>query len=71
LWHAVPKGAEVLRFWWSTPSVASWRKKLDANMVKLKSLPIGDQRNAVVAHLFALRSATTVNKIVERVRAAS
>ncbi|HEU4579665.1 MAG TPA: tetratricopeptide repeat protein [Polyangiaceae bacterium] len=71
LWHAVLKGAEVLRFWWTAPSVASWRKKLDENMVKLKSLPICDERNAVVAQSSALRSETTVHEIVKKVRAAS
>ena len=56
LWHAVPRGAEVLRFWWSAPVVATWRRKLDDNMVKLKALPISDERNAVVAEGIALRS---------------
>ncbi len=71
LWHSVPKGAEVLRFWWTTPSVASWRKKLDDHMIKLKSLPVSDERNAVIAQGFALRSETTVHEIVKKVRAAS
>jgi hypothetical protein len=71
LWHAVPKGAEVLRFWWTSPSVAAWRKKLDDNMVKLKSLPISDERSAVVAHGFGLRSERTVRELVKKVRSAS
>ncbi|MBO0766488.1 MAG: tetratricopeptide repeat protein [Hyphomicrobiaceae bacterium] len=71
LWHAVPEGAEVLRFWWTAPSVASWRKKLDDNMVKLKSLPISDARDAVVSQASALRSEQTVREIVKKVRAAS
>jgi tetratricopeptide (TPR) repeat protein len=71
LWHAVPRGAEVLRFWWSAPSVASWRKKLDDSMVTLKLLPVGDERDEVVAQSLALRSETTVREIVRTVRAAS
>ena len=66
-----PEGTEVLRFWWTAPSVASWRKKLDDNMVKLKSLPICDERNAVVAQGSAIRSGTTVHEIVKKVRSAS
>lgn len=71
LWHAVAKGVEVLRFWWTAPSVASWRKKLDDNMVKLKSLPISDERNAVVAQSSVLRSEDTVRDIIAKVRTAS
>ncbi|MEZ4402849.1 MAG: tetratricopeptide repeat protein [Kofleriaceae bacterium] len=71
LWHAVVKGADVLRFWWTAPSVATWRTKLDENMVKLKSLPIGNERRAVVAEGIALRSDTTVHEIVKKVLAAA
>jgi tetratricopeptide (TPR) repeat protein len=71
LWHAVPKGAEVLRFWWTAPSVASWRKKLDGNMVKLESLPVSDERSAVVSEGFHLRSEKAVRELVKKVRAAS
>lgn len=71
LWHTVPKGADVLRYWWTAPSVAAWRKKLDDAMVKLKSLPISDERNEVVAQAFALRSETTVRELVEKMCAAS
>ncbi len=39
-----------------SPAVAAWRRKLDDNTVKLKSLPISDERNAVVAKDFDLRS---------------
>lgn len=53
------------------PSVASWRKKLDDTMVKLESLPISDERNAVVAQALALRPETTVREVVKEVRAAS
>ncbi|MGC4068380.1 MAG: tetratricopeptide repeat protein [Polyangiaceae bacterium] len=71
LWHAVPKGAEVLCFWWTAPIVASWRKKLDDNMVKLKSLPISDERNAMVAQGFDLRSERTVRELVKKVLSTS
>jgi hypothetical protein len=71
LWHAVAKGVDVLRFWWTAPCVASWRKKLDDNMVKLKMLAISDERSAVVAQSFGLRSDETVREIVEKVRSAS
>lgn len=71
LWHAVPRGAEVLRFWWSAPSVATWRKKLDENMVKLKELPASSDRTALIAEASALRSEQTVQGLVRRVLSAS
>lgn len=71
LWHAVPRGAEILRFWWSSPAVASWRKMLDDNMVKLKSLPVSDERNTVVAEGSALRSEQAVRDLARKVRSAS
>lgn len=27
LWHAVPCGAELLRFWWCAASVVTWRRQ--------------------------------------------
>jgi tetratricopeptide (TPR) repeat protein len=71
LWHAVPRGAEVLRFWWSAPVVATWRRKLDDNMVKLKALPISDERNAVVSEGLALRSEQTVRSLARSVLSSS
>ena len=71
LWHGVRRGAEVVRFWWASPAVAAWRKRLDDNMVKLKSLPISDQRSAVVAEGFHLRSEKVVRDLAKEVRSAS
>jgi tetratricopeptide (TPR) repeat protein len=71
LWHAVPRGAEVLRFWWSAPVVATWRKELDENMVKLEGLPISTKRSALVATGFALRSRDTLRDHVRAVLSAS
>jgi hypothetical protein len=36
LWHAVPRGAELLRSWWMARPIATWRRKLDEIMVRLK-----------------------------------
>ncbi len=71
LWHGVPRGAEILRFWWASPVVAAWRKKLDDNMVKLKSLPISDERSTVVAEGFHLRSEKVIQDLALKVRSAS
>lgn len=71
LWQTVPRGAEVLRFWWSAPAVASWRRKLDENMVKLRTLPVSDERTAAVAHGFALRSLESVRGLVHTVHSVS
>lgn len=71
LWHAVPRGAEVLRFWWGAPVVATWRRRLDDNMVKLKALPISDERDAVVSDGAALRSEETVRSLARSVLSSS
>ena len=70
-WHAVPRGGELLRLWWSAPPVATWRKKLDENMVKLKALPVSDERTALVREASALRSEHTVRALVRTVHYAS
>lgn len=71
LWHAVPGGADVLRFWWSSPAVAAWRKQLDDTMVRLGSLPPSPTRKAVVAEDNDLRSEKVVRELARRIRAAS
>jgi hypothetical protein len=71
LWHAIPRGADVLRFWWSAPVVATWRTKLDDKMVKLKELPVSSERNAVISEALALRSEQTVRSLVRTVLSAS
>lgn len=63
LWHAVPRGAELLRFWWASPAVAVWRRKLDDNMVKLKSLPHSDERNATISEGLELRSEMVIEDL--------
>jgi hypothetical protein len=40
-------------------------------MVKLKSLPISDERNAVVAEGFELRSEKVIRDLARKVRSAS
>ncbi len=70
-WHAVPRGAELLRFWWMATPVASWRRKLDEIMVRLKDLPPSNERSAVVSEWSSLRSEETVRELVRTVRAAS
>jgi hypothetical protein len=71
LWHAVPRGAEVLRFWWSAPLVAAWRRKLDEVMERLGGLAPSDERSAVVADGQALRSKTAIRALVHAVRSTS
>jgi hypothetical protein len=71
LWHAVPRGAELLRFWWAAPPVAKWRRELDEIMLRLKHLPVSNERSAVVSQWRALRSEEPVRKLVHTVRAAS
>lgn len=71
LWHAVPRGAEVLRFWWMATPVATWRRKLDEIMIRLKDLPASGERSAVVSEWSVLRSAETIRELVRIVRAAS
>jgi tetratricopeptide (TPR) repeat protein len=68
LWQAVPRGADLLRFWWSTPAVVSWRGQLDEIMVQLKDLPPSDERSALVGEWSTLRSEDTVRELVRAVR---
>jgi hypothetical protein len=71
LWHTVPRGAELLRFWWMATPVANWRRKLDESMVRLKDLPASSERSAVVSEWSDLRSKDTIRELVRTVRAAS
>jgi len=71
LWHAVPRGAEQLRFWWAARPVAAWRRKLDEIMVELKNLAPFDARSALVSQWTSLRSDETVRELARTVRTAS
>jgi len=71
LWHAVPRGAEVLRFWWAAPPVAAWRRSLDEIMVRLRVLAPSDERSAAVSEWTLLRSDDQIRELVRTVRAAS
>ncbi len=71
LWHAVPRGAELLRFWWAAPPVATWRRKLDEIMLRLKDLAPSNERSALVSEWSALRSEETVQALVRALRSAS
>jgi len=71
LWQAVPRGAELLRFWWMAPRIATWRRKLDEIMVRLKDLPVSNERSALVSDGFALRSEEAIRELVRTVRTAS
>lgn len=71
LWQAVPRGAEVLRFWWSAPRVATWRRKLDEIMERLEDLPPSDERSAVISEGRALRSEDAIHELARAVRSAS
>jgi tetratricopeptide (TPR) repeat protein len=71
LWQAVPNGAEVLRFWWTSPLVASWRAQLDDLMVRMQAARSGEERVALGAEQRALTSPKNVLELVGRVRRAS
>lgn len=71
LWHAVPGGAELLRFWWAAPPVALWRRKLDEIMLRLKDLAPSSERSALVSEWSAQRSEETVQALVRALRSAS
>ncbi len=71
LWQRVPRGAELLRFWWAAPVVANWRRKLDEVMVRLKDMPPSDDRTALVCEWSALSAETTVRDLVKTMRAVS
>jgi tetratricopeptide (TPR) repeat protein len=71
LWHAVPRGAEVLRFWWAAPPIATWRRKLDEIMLRLKDLPVSNDRSAMVSARSTLASDETIRELVRTVRAVS
>jgi tetratricopeptide (TPR) repeat protein len=70
-WQEVPRGAEVVRFWWAAPQVAAWRRRLDEIMVRLKDLAPSAERSAVVSEWSNLRSEETVRELVRTVRSAS
>jgi hypothetical protein len=71
LWQAVPRGAEQLRFWWAAPPVATWRRKLDEIMLRLKHLAPSNERSALVSEWSRLRSEETVQSLVRALRSAS
>ena len=71
LWHAVPRGAEMLRFWWAAPPVATWRRELDEIMVRLNGTPPSDERSALVSESFDRRSGDAIRDIVRLMRNAS
>jgi tetratricopeptide (TPR) repeat protein len=70
LWQELPRGAEVLRFWWLAPPVAAWRKRLDDVIVRLKNVH-SDERSALVSQSIALCSNSTIKDLVRQVAALS
>jgi hypothetical protein len=71
LWQAVPRGAELLQFWWAAPPVVVWRRKLDEIMLRLKDLAPSNERSALVSEWSALRSEETVQALVRALSSAS
>ena len=71
LWQALARGAELLRFWWRAPPIATWRRKLDEVMVRLRDLPASSERSALVSEWTALRSEAAIRDLVRTVRTAS
>lgn len=71
LWQAVPRGAEVLRFWWAAPPVVTWRRKLDELMQHLLGLAPSTERSAVVSEWSTLRSEEAVRELARAARTAS
>ena len=71
LWQAVPGGADLLRFWWAAPPVVTWRLELDEVMMRLKDLPVSNERSAAVGKWSDLRSRQKIRQLVGIVRTAS
>ncbi len=71
LWQAVPRGAELLRFWWAAPPVATWRRKLDDIMLRLRDLAPFNERSSLVSEWSTLRSDETVQALVRALGSAS
>jgi hypothetical protein len=71
LWQAVPDSAKLLRFWWAAPQIATWRRRLDEIMLRLKDLPVGNGRSALVSEWSALRSEEKVRELARTVQRAS
>ena len=53
------------------PPIATWRRKLDEIMVRLKGLPVSNERSAVVSEGTTLQSEETIRELVRTVRTAS
>ena len=49
----------------------TWRRKLDDIMVRLKDLPVGDERSKLVGEGSALRSEAAVQALARTFRASS
>lgn len=71
LWQAVPRSAELLRFWWAAPKVARWRQKLDEIMVQLNADMPQSERSPLATEWLALRSNESIHELVRAVRKAS
>jgi hypothetical protein len=71
LWHRIPRGAEVLRFWWCAGPVVAWRQKLDEVMVELEDLAVSEERSALATRGSVLRSNDAIAELVRMVAAAS
>ena len=61
----------LLRFWWAAPTVATWRRKLDEIMLRLKDLAPSSERSALVSDWSDRRSEGTIRELVRTVRTAS
>jgi hypothetical protein len=61
----------LLRFWWAAPQVATWRRRFDEIMLRLKDLTPGNARSASVSEWSSLRSEEMVRELVRTVRTAS
>lgn len=48
LWRSVPGSAELLRTWWHAEPVRAWRERIDEIELKLKGMPVGDERSHLV-----------------------
>jgi tetratricopeptide (TPR) repeat protein len=70
-WHAVPRGAALLRFWWAAPPVETWRRKLDKIMQRLKDVSLGNERTALIEEGISLRSPEKVRELVRVVCSAA
>lgn len=68
LWRATPRALELLRLWWTAPSVVAWRRRLDDIMVQLRDREVSPRRSALVNEWLELCAPPKLRELVKTVR---